>query len=174
MFLGYEFLHLLTPTGPWVAIPCRYTVCDCCSRSNGHWSLPKLFYWILSPGLWSGCNVFKINAIHFLLKYGRWAGPRYETKRNEYSAPKFNLYYPGASITYLEVYLQFELGGRDCKSFSCLRESLHVVILFHYPASDSSYLAYPTYLPMERFCVVCVLVIDLGFLVFFCCFFFKK
>lgn len=43
-----------------------------------------------------------------------------QTNRNEYSTPKLNLYYPGASFTYLEVYLQLELKGTDCNSFSSL------------------------------------------------------
>lgn len=54
-------------------------------------------------------------------------------KRTEYSAPKFNVHYPGASITHLEVYLQFELEGTDGNSFFRLCESLHLLILFPLP-----------------------------------------
>lgn len=100
MFSGYEFLHLLTPTG----LNTFTVIAGAGPVDTGHCqSFPSRF----------GCNVFETNAMHFWPKCGRLAGPRYETKWNEYSAPKFNVYYPGASMTYLEIYEQSELEGID-------------------------------------------------------------
>lgn len=135
MFLGHEFVLVLPPTGPWAGVPrappvpsaaapartspCQGSSSDCLLRGVG-------------------CRIFQISAIHFLPKSGRWAGPRYEPRRNVCSAPEVNPCFPGAGSVGWEVYFQFELVGTAYNHFSLSLGAFVPNYPFSLVASDSS------------------------------------
>lgn len=74
----------------------------------------------------------------FLPKSGRWAGPRYEPRRNVCSAPEVNPCFPGAGSVGWEVYFQFELVGTAYNHFSLSLGAFVPNYPFSLVASDSS------------------------------------